>query len=352
MKSLLLLLGPLSALAICVGVTQAQERKPDAQMQAVLDAMQSLEPKPIEQLRPAIARNQPSVADGVIQLLQDRGDIEPEKLPAVGRVEMKIISGAAGQPLMLRVYTPRGNGPFPVIVYFHGGGWVIANLDTYDASCRALCDMADAVVVSVDYRRAPEHKFPAAHEDCYTALQYVLAHPQAFDGQPKQVAVVGESAGGNMATAVCLMGKQCGGAMPIAQILIYPVTNYAFDTPSYQANANAKPLNAAMMHWFFNYYLNSPADGENILISPLRATPEQLRGLPPATIVTAELDPLQSEGISFATKLRSAGVDVQSKNYDGVTHEFFGTGRVVDQAKAAEEFVAGRLKDAFKAHGS
>jgi acetyl esterase len=321
--------------------------KPNQQMQTVLDALQKLAPKPIETLPPTLARDQASAADAVIQVIQDKGTIAPDKLPAVGKVELRTIPGPEA-PLPVRVYTPKGDGPFPVIVYFHGGGWVLGSLDSSDATCRGLTDLNSALVVSVDYRRAPEHKFPAATEDAYAALQYVLAHAQELGGDPARVAVAGESAGANLATVACLMAAERGGKQPVHQVLLYPVTNYAFDTPSYRANANARPLAAAMMPWFYKHYLRRPADGENVFVSPLRATSTQLSKLPPATIVTAGLDPLQDDGTSYAAKLAEAGVDTARENYDGVTHEFFGMGPVVDEAKAANAFVAKRLRAAFK----
>lgn len=320
---------------------------PNAQMQAVLEALQKLQPKPIETLPPVLARRQPSVADAMFQWTQEKGIVAPDRLPPVGKVEMRNLPGAQGSPIPVRVYTPKGSGPFPVMVYFHGGGWVIATVDTYDASCRGLCSLNRAVVVSVEYRKAPEHQFPAAPEDGYAALQYVTDHAAEFNGDMAKIAVAGESAGGNLAAVVCLMAKQRNGKMPVHQVLIYPITNYAFDTPSYHENANAKPLNAAMMRWFFQHYLRNASDGENILVSPLRATPDQLRGLPPATVITAEVDPLRSEGMAYADKLRAAGIDVASKDFEGVTHEFFGLALAVDQAKAAHALVTGRLKAAF-----
>jgi acetyl esterase len=327
---------------------QTSLAKADPQMKAVLDSHAKLSAKPIESLSPAEARRQPSATDGVYQLVQDRGDAAPKRLPQVGKVEMRTVAGPGDVQIPVRVYTPKGDGPFPVIVYYHGGGWVIANLDTYDPSCRALCDQAKAVVVSVDYRRAPENKFPAAHEDSYAALQHVMQNAAQFGGDPARVAVVGESAGGNLATAVCLMAKERGGRMPVHQALVYPIANYAFDTPSYRANQNAKPLNAAMMRWFFQHYLTSPSDGENKLVSPLRASDADLRGLPPATVVTAEIDPLRSEGQAYAAKLKAAGVDVAPQDFAGVTHEFFGMANVVDKAKAAQRFVVGRLQRSFQ----
>jgi acetyl esterase len=322
-------------------------RKPNQQMQTVLDALQKLAPKPIETLPPVRARDQPSAADAVLQVIQDEGTVAPEKLPAVGKVELRTLPGPEGA-LPVRVYTPKGDGPFPVIVYFHGGGWVLGSLDTSDATCRGLVDSNSAIVVSVDYRRAPEHKFPAAPEDAYAALEYALDHAPEFGGDPARVAVAGESAGANLATVTCLMAAERGGKQPVHQVLVYPVTNYAFGSRSSRENADAKPLDAAMMPWFFEHYLRTPADGKNIFVSPLRATSTQLKKLPPATIVTAELDPLHDDGTAYAARLAEAGVDTAHENYEGVTHDFFGMGLVLDEAKAANAFVAKRLREAFK----
>ncbi len=319
----------------------------DDQMRAVLEQLAVLGPKPIVDLSPAQARLQPSAADAMVQLAQARGAYAPEKLPPVGMVETKVMSGPEGNPLALRVYTPEGAGPFPVVVYLHGGGWVLGTLDTYDASCRAISSLAKAIVVSVDYRKAPEHPFPAAPEDSYAAFQYVVDHAAELKGDPKHVAIAGESAGGNLATVVSLMAKERHGHLPVHQVLIYPVVNDAFDTPSYRSSATAKPLDAAMMHWFFQQYLKTPADGANLFVSPIRAGEERLRGLPPATVITAQIDPLHDEGVAYAAKLKRAGVPVRAKDFTGVTHEFFGMGLFVDKAKEAEMFVAQGLSEAF-----
>ncbi len=315
---------------------------PDAQMKAVIDELASYNAPPIEKLSPMNARNTPTVADAVMGLLAKRGKGAVEM---VGDVSHQLIPGAAGD-LLARIYTPMGKGPFPVLVYFHGGGWVIATLDTYDSSCRALANAANCMVVSVAYRQAPENKFPAAAEDAYAATQWVMSNAAQLNGDPKRVAVGGESAGGNLAAVTCLMARDRKGLMPVHQMLIYPVTNYAFDTPSYQENANAKPLNRAMMMWFWNHYLKSEADGSNPYASPLRAT--NFRNLPPATVITAEIDPLRSEGQAYAQQLQKAGIPVKATNYNGVTHEFFGAGAVVDKAKqAVREAVAG-LRSGFR----
>lgn len=323
-------------------------RKANSQMASVLDALLSLKPKPIEKLTPIEARKQPSPSDGVFQLLQNRGTASPEKLPTVGKIELKNISGFNGATIPLKIYTPRGVGPFPIIVYYHGGGWVIGSIEAYDSSCRALSSMAGAIVISVDYRLAPEFKFPTAHEDSYSAFQYIAKNAIEFNGIQNKVAVAGESAGGNLAAAVCLLAKKRGGIMPVHQLLIYPIANYGFSTPSYLENADAKPLNLEMMKWFFSNYLNTPEDGNSILISLVRSTNLELQGLPSATVITAEIDPLRSEGESYAEMLKLAGVEVAAQRYAGVTHEFFGMGAVVNEALSANMFATSRLKEAFK----
>lgn len=340
---------PLTALAACVslmGAAQAAplpppDQKADSQMKAVLMSLAELHPKPIAKLTPEQARKQPGAADAVKHLLKKRGmSTAPQP---VGTVEDRTVPGPAGT-IPVRVYTPSGAGPFPVLVYFHGGGWVIASIQAYDASCRGLCNAAKCVVVSVGYRQAPEHRFPAPHEDSYVATQYVMAHAADFGGIPGKVAVGGESAGGNLAGAVCLMARQRKGRMPIYQLNVYPIAGYDLNTPSYRENAQAIPLNKPAMAWFFRYTLRSPRDGDSPLISLDRAN---LRGLPAATVITDEIDPLRSEGKMYADRLRAQGVPVRYRNYMGVTHEFFGMAAVVDKAKQAQAFAAAGLKAAF-----
>lgn len=314
----------------------------DSQMQAVLEQLALLGGKPLTTLSPAEAREQPTPADAVKALLEERGmSTAPEP---VGDVENRDILGAAGN-IPARIYTPAGEGPFPVIVYYHGGGWVIANLDTYDASARALTNAAQAVVVSVAYRQAPEHKFPAAHSDAFAAYRWALDNAGEINGDSMRVAVAGESAGGNLAAAVAMMARDSSVKAPVHQLLVYPIADYSMDTPSYGENANAKPLSKPLMAWFFDHYLRSPADGASPLITLVDAP--NLSGLPSATVITAEIDPLRSEGKAYADRLRAAGVDVTYKNYEGVTHEFFGMGAVVDKAKEAVQVGANGLKGAF-----
>lgn len=314
----------------------------DEQAQQVIDQLQALGPKPITELSPAVARQQPTPADAVKALLDKQGkSTAPEP---VGKVDNRTIPGPDGE-IPVRIYTPAGEGPFPVITYYHGGGWVIANLDTYDASARALTNEAKSIVVSTHYRQAPEHKFPAAVDDAYAAYQWTLANAARINGDPARVSVAGESAGGNLAAVVARKARDAKIQLPTHQVLIYPVTNYAFDTESYRENANAKPLNAAMMKWFWGHYLNTPADGASPDASPLRA--QDLQGLPPATVITAEADPLRSEGKAYADRLREAGVEVEYKNYDGMPHEFFGMTAVLDDSKDAVQLAADDLPDAI-----
>ena len=226
----------------------------------------------------------------------------------------------------------------------HGGGWVIADRDVYDASPRAIANAAGAVVVSTHYRLAPEHPFPASHEDTFAAYVWVRQNTDSFRGDPRHIAVVGESAGGNMAAAICLTARQQEIPMPDHQVLIYPVTSADMQTPSFVQNAHARPLNQAMFSWFGGHAFGNPNDTQDPRIDLLNA---DLRGLPPATIITAEIDPLRSGGEMFADKLHAAGVSVKYRCYDGVTHEFFGMGAVLEESRNATKLIADRLKDAF-----
>jgi acetyl esterase len=314
---------------------------PDQQMQAVLTELQALNPKPIPELSAREARRQPTPADAVKALLNKQGkSTAPEP---VGSVVNRTISGAGG-PIPVRIYTPKGSGPFPVVVYYHGGGWVIADLDTYDASPRAITNLANAVVVSAHYRQGPEHKFPAAHQDAFTAYRWVLANATSLKGDASKVAVAGESAGGNLAASVAMMARDSGAQMPVHQVLVYPIAGSDVNTPSYQENAQAKPLNKPMMQWFFDQYLRSPEDRKSPLIDLVHA---DLQGLPAATIITAQIDPLRSEGKALADRLAHAGVEVDYKNYEGSAHEFFGMGAVLEDAKVAQRQAAAGLRRGF-----
>ncbi len=320
----------------------ATKSRADKDMAAVLTELQDLNPKPIASLSAEEARAQPTPADAVTAVLRQRNRSTAPM--SIGKTQNRTIPGPGGD-IPIRIYTPPGNDPFPVIVYFHGGGWVIGTIDTYDSSARALAKAADALVVSVEYRKAPEHKFPAAHEDAYAAYQWVLRNADSFGGDPSMVAVAGESAGGNLAAAVCLMARARGELMPVHQTLIYPIAGHDFNTPSYRENAQAKPLDQPTMAWFFEKYLREAADGKNPWIDLVNA--RNVSGLPPATIITAEIDPLRSEGRRYAERLLQDGVPVTYRNFKGVTHEFFGMGAVVGDAKKAVRLVANTMKGSF-----
>lgn len=230
------------------------------------------------------------------------------------------------------------------MVYYHGGGWVIADKNVYDAGARALSKLAGAVVISIDYRRAPEHKFPAAHDDAFAAYQWAVKNAASIKGDPKRVALAGESAGGNLAVATAMAARDAKAQQPVAVVSVYPIAGSDTTTPSYQENATAKPLDRPGMSWFLEHALRGPDDRKDPRIDLVNAN---LAGLPPTTIINAQIDPLRTEGEVLAEKLRGAGVTVEQKTYDAVTHEFFGMGMVVDEAMAAEQMAAAALKKAF-----
>jgi acetyl esterase/lipase len=316
--------------------------KPSPQMGAVLDTLAGLGGKPIETLSAPEARKQPTPADAAKKVMTADGmPTTPD--PAVKSVD-RTIPGPGGA-LSVRIYTPAsGAGQFPVVVYYHGGGWVIANKEVYDGGARALSKLANAVVVSVDYRQGPEHKFPAAHDDAFATYQWALKNAASIGGDAKRVALAGESAGGGLAVATAIMARDQHVQAPVAVVSVYPIAGTDTTTPSYVENANAKPLSRAMMSWFLDKYLNGPADRSDPRVNLVAA---KLDGLPSTTIINAQIDPLRSEGEMLADKLRAAGVDVQQKTYDGVTHEFFGMGKVVDAAMEAEQMAADALKKGF-----
>ncbi len=266
---------------------------------------------------------------------------------AVARVENRTVPGPRGE-IPIRVYTPEGRAPFPVLVYFHGGGWVIGNLETHDGVCRHLANAAGAVVVSVDYRLAPEHPFPASGEDAYAATRWVAANAAVIGGDAKRIAVGGDSAGGNLAAVVSLMARDRGGPPLVFQLLAYPVTDTpSANTASYRENAEGYFLTAKMMHWFWNHYCGKNPDLSDPYLCPLRA--RDLKRLPPALVITAEFDPLRDEGEAYAARLREAGIPATSKRYPGMIHGFFGMGALLTQARAATKEAASALRAAFAA---
>jgi acetyl esterase/lipase len=265
--------------------------------------------------------------------------------PEVRSVANRTIAGTGGD-IPVRVYRPEGRGPFPLLVWFHGGGWVLGDLDTADSTCRSLTVKAGGVVVSVDYRLAPEHPFPAGVDDAYAAASWVASHASEVDGDPGRIAVGGDSAGGNLATVTASQAKRRGGPQFCFQLLVYPVTDGTMDQPSYRDNGEGYQLTADAMEWFYDLYLGS-RDHKDPLASPLYAKVGDLAGLPPALVITAEFDPLRDEGEAYSRRLEEAGVPVKLSRYDGQIHGFFALDTLIDAGRAALDEAAAALREAF-----
>jgi acetyl esterase len=302
----------------------------DPQVKALLDQMAGL-PR-LEELSVADARKQ----------VERRIAVNLPTLP-IAAVLNRTIPGPGGD-LPVRIYTPDGNGLFPLIVFFHGSGFVLCNLDTHDGVCRNLCAAAGCVMVSVDYRLAPEHKFPAGPEDCYAATKWAAEHARELNADPGRIVIAGDSAGGNMVAVTALMVRDKVVPVLRGQLMIYPVTDY-FNSghPSYAENAEGYGLTAAGMRWFWAHYLNSESEADNPYVSPLRA--RDLSGLPPALIITAEYDVLRDEGERYGKRLAEAGVHTKIVRYDGMNHGFFNMYGIVDKARSALEESATWLKE-------
>ncbi|MGE3536709.1 MAG: alpha/beta hydrolase [Candidatus Tectimicrobiota bacterium] len=264
--------------------------------------------------------------------------------PEVARVENRSIPGP-GAAIPLRIYTPAGAGPFPILVWFHGGGWVVGDLDSADPTARHLALGAGCVVVSVDYRLAPETKFPGPLDDCYAATQWAASHAAQINGDPERLAVGGDSAGGNLAAAVALRARDQQGPSLAFQLLVYPVTHCDYSTPSYQSYAEGHLLSRASMQWYWDMYLQTPADAQHPYAAPLVAA--NLAGLPPALVLTAECDPLCDEGAAYAQRLQAAGVPTTYSCYPGMIHGFFGMPAVLDKGRAAVAEAAAALRQAL-----
>lgn len=303
----------------------------DPQVQAILDERAASGQPPLNTLTPA----------------QARASAEARPLatgPEVGRVEDRTIPGPAGE-IPVRIYTPSGAGPFPTLVYFHGGGWVIGTLDMSDGTCRNLCVGGECVVISVDYRMAPEAKFPAATDDCYAVIEWVSENSSSIGINPDRIAVGGGSAGANLAAAICLIARDQGGPKLVFQLLVYPVTDRNFETASYRQNADGYMLTRDSMIWYWDQYLNSPSEASNPYAAPLQA--QDMSGLPPALVMTAEFDPLRDEGEAYAHRLEAAGVPTRCIRYDGMVHGFFGMHDSVDKAREAVTEASAALRSAF-----
>ena len=307
----------------------------DPQVSTLLDQMEAQAGPSINQMTPEDART-------MMRTLGTLAKYPDERAPAHDRR----IPGPAGE-IPIRVYTPAASEPLPVVVFFHGGGWVIGDIETHDATCRQLTAGAGCVTISVDYRLAPEHKFPAGPEDCYAAAKWVADNARSLNVGENRLAVGGDSAGGNLAAAVALMARDRGGPKLAFQLLIYPATDAADDTPSQREFAEVSRdylLSRADMEWFWGHYLG-PNDKSNPVACPALA--KSLANLPHAFVITAEVDPLRDEGEAYAEAMRKAGVTVKLKRYNGVCHGFFSMASMIDKGRQAVAEACAELRSAI-----
>jgi acetyl esterase len=305
----------------------------DPQAKALLDMMKSTGAPPFSALSPAAARKQ----------MNDMRALRGGEPAAVANVEDRKIPGPAGS-IPVRIYTPAGKGPFPVLVFYHGGGWVIGDLESHDGLCRSLTNAAGCVTVAVDYRLAPEAKFPAAVDDCYAATRWVSENAAKLNADPNRLAVGGDSAGGNLSAVISIMARDNKTPKIAFQLLIYPGTDMTCSAPSHKTNTGYV-LTPDDMVWFIGHYLRSDADRRNPLASP--SFTASFKGLPPALIITAELDPLRDEAEDYGQKLREAGVPVQVSRYEGMVHGFVSMADLLDKGKQGVAEAAAALKKAF-----
>ncbi len=307
----------------------------DPQAQKLLDAEKAAGSLPLHFLPVAVSR---AKRDAVYSTSEG---FEP-----VTQVQDIFIPSPAAN-IMIRVFTPAGVGPFPVVVYFHGGGWVLSNINTHDSLCRRLTNQSGCLVVAVEYRLAPENKFPAAIEDAYAATQWVSNNAALFNGDPAKIAVAGDSAGGHLATVVAQLSRDREGPNLSYQVLIYPVTDYFLPgTDSYKEFADGYCLDRDSMIWYWFNFLPNDIEINNPYICPLR-TPD-LSGLPPAFIITAEYDPLRDEGELYAKRLEESGVPTKLMRYDGMMHLFVLQWRWLDKGREAIDSIGAELLKAFK----
>jgi len=316
----------------------------DTDMRLVLEAQAELGAKPLESCLPAEAREQPTLEDAARMLTARAGREDDDR--GVDTDDIVIAGPEADIPA--RVYRSRMTDATvtpPMILYCHGGGWVTGSLDGCDAAPRALAKKTGAVVVSPQYRLAPEHKFPAAHEDCYAAWLWLIEDGGTLGGDPGKAAVVGEGAGGNIAINIALQAHAERIAMPVHQVLIHPIAGNDLADASYVENMRARPVGTPTMQWFFRHAFESRADAADPRINLVGRT--DFKGLPPVTLILAEIDPLRTEGELLAEVLHSKGVSVDMRLYEGVTQDFFGLGAVVNKAMFAQSQVANNLVEAF-----
>lgn len=312
------------------------------EMIAVIEQLDSFHIPALETLTPVQARSQRSIQDAAKEVARLGGIPTPINLADTFGRDIPVTGGN----VHIRVYQPRaGSGAQPAVVYFPGGGWVIGSLNVYDPSARAIAEQSGAIVVAVDYRKGPEFRFPTAHNDAFETYKWVIANAGALNIDPARISVAGESAGGNLACNVSIEARRAGVALPRHQLLIYPVTQNALNTASYQSYAMARPLYPGLVKWFLETYLGNMNLSSDPRISLLKA---DLSGLPATTIINAEIDPLRDDGRLMELALRQVGVNVTRTVYDGVTHEFFGMGLVLPEARNAQAEATAAIRVALQ----
>ena len=304
----------------------------DPQVESLLSEMAALGGPPIHELSVTEAR---TVAEGMNALAGD-----PIEVAAVDNITIPV----NGADIGARVYTPEGDGPHPVVMFFHGGGWVICSLDTHDNVARAICRDAEALVVSVDYRMAPEHRFPTAAHDCFAATKWVAENAASLGGDAGRLAVCGDSAGGNLSAVVSQLARDAGGPAIAYAALIYPAVDMTRKGGSLDENASGYFLETEGMQWFMNHYLTE-AERADVLASPLLHS--NLAGLPDTFIATCEYDPLRDEGEAYGDALRANGVHVENKRYEGMIHGVANMTGVLDGGRQLVSDVAAHLRGAL-----
>lgn len=304
------------------------------EVQSILDFIAAAEGPPREELDPAELRQ----GYAALNMVESR--------PEMASVTDRVVPGPGGD-IPIRVYVPTDEpGPRPVLVYFHGGGWVIGSVDTHDGTARAVAESSGVTVVSVDYRLAPENPFPAAIDDALAAIRWVVQHASELDVDPGRLALGGDSAGGNLA-AVAAQELNTAGAVSVRfQLLIYPVTDGTMAYPSIDENAEGYFLTKATMTWFWQQYVGD-GDRTGPRVSPMHAGDEALAAAPPTLVITAEYDPLRDEGEAYAARLRAAGVDATATRYDGMIHGFFSMRDLIPEGKAAVDQAGEALRTAL-----
>ena len=305
--------------------------EPHPDIEAVVSEVPPLHQLSIEQARKGYA--------DFLSVKQDLGELAD--------VRDSVVPGPDGNNVPIRVYTPEGEGPFPVLVWMHGGGFLLGDVESYDPVCRVLADELDCVVVSPDYRLAPEHKFPAGLRDCYEVVEWAASRMEILNGDPDRLMVGGDSAGGNLAAAVSLMARDKGGPDIDYQVLVYPTTTFSYEFADEPSGDGNYFITEPDLQWSWDNYLQNEIDGMSPYASPLQAN--DLSDLPPATVLTAEFDPLKDEGIEYAERLADAGVPVEHSHYDEMVHSFFTNVAEprVEQAWDAMAEIGAHLDEAF-----